>query len=211
MPAELSFELRRQGIRQRLGCGEQDGGSQWIVFCLSQKIRSDLSSVGRAVGDDQHFAGASEGVDSDLPVDQLFGESHVEISWPTDDIDARDGFGAQGKSRDRLGASDSIDLLHSCQVCCRQHRAVYLAIPSCRSDHHNLFHTGCSCRHCIHQHRARVGGPPTRYIETRSLHRSPSPSHSFAMNALHIEILWLLTLVKILDPTMGEFQGVSQI
>tara|TARA_B100000927_G_scaffold226150_1_gene185847 strand:- start:87 stop:365 length:279 start_codon:yes stop_codon:yes gene_type:complete len=31
------------------------------------------------------------------------------------------------------------------------------------------------------------------------------------MNALHIKILRLLTLVKILDPTMGEFQGVSQI
>ena len=31
------------------------------------------------------------------------------------------------------------------------------------------------------------------------------------MNPLHVKVLWLLTLVKILDPSMGKLQGVSQI
>ena len=116
MVGQLGFEGCRQGGRQGLAGGEQDGCRQGIVFRLGQQVGGHLVSPGAVVGDHQHLAGAGEGIDRHPAVHRLFGQGHVEVARACDHIHPRDRGGAVGQGSDRLGAADAVDLVNAGQV-----------------------------------------------------------------------------------------------
>ena len=92
-----------------------------------------------------------------------------------------------------------------------QDRPVHAPIGSCGSDHHHALDPGCLGGHRVHQHSAGVGRPPTRDVQACCLHRPPAATELFSVNPLHVEVLGLLTLMKILDAAVRQLQGISQV
>jgi hypothetical protein len=76
---------------------------------LGDEIGGDPGGIGRAIGNDQHFGGARDGIDADLAEDLALGGSDIGIAGADDLVDAADGFGAIGQGGDRLGAADAVD------------------------------------------------------------------------------------------------------
>ena len=94
-------QLLRDRLRHRpcQGCvgGDQDRGRQGIVLGLGHQIGGHLFRHGGVVGDDQHLAGARQGIDAHLAVDGFLGQGHVEIARSADHIHPGDRFGAPGQ------------------------------------------------------------------------------------------------------------------
>ena len=99
--AELAFDLRGDGFRERARGGQQDRRGVHIVLGLRQHVRGDPLGIAFR-GDDDDFGGAGDEVDAGVARDQLFRGGDIDVSGTDDAVDARDRFRSVGQRRDGL-------------------------------------------------------------------------------------------------------------
>ncbi|MNO96115.1 hypothetical protein D3C76_877770 [compost metagenome] len=141
---------------------------------LREQVGRDVGGLGGIVGEHDDFARSGDAVDIDSAVDLAFGQGHVDVPWPADLIDRRDGRRAEGQCGDRLRAAHAVDLVHA--GFSGGHENVRIdalrAAGRRRSDHHDLRHSGDLSRNHVHQHRGRVCRLAAGNIDAHTLQRA---------------------------------------
>ena len=83
------------------------------MFGLGEQVGCDELGGGGVVGDHEDLARPGHDVDPHRARHDLLRQRHVEVPRTHDHIRARDRFGPEGERRDRPGAADFVDLVHS--------------------------------------------------------------------------------------------------
>ena len=124
------------------GVGEQNGGAVASVFGLGEEVGGDPCGAGRAVGDDENFAGSGQQIDGDAAEELAFGFDDVAVAGAEDFRDGRDGFGAEGDGGDGLGAADAVDFGGAGEMECGEEGRVDGAVRRGGGDGDNFLHAG---------------------------------------------------------------------
>ena len=148
---ELTLDREGNGAREHLVVGDQDALRGFVVFGLGEQISCDPSGIVRLVGDDQHFRGTGNGVDTDLAEDLTFRGGDIGVARADDLVDGGDRLRAVCEGRDRLRAADAIDLVHADKIGGRQHERIELAV-GCRGGSDKALHARDLRRDRVHQH-----------------------------------------------------------
>ncbi len=176
--------LRGHLCRHRIGelhaRGDQYCSGDDVVLGLADEIGGDVAGIGGIVSQHSHLGGTSLGVDADDPLQLTFGRRDVDIARTRDEID-RSAAGAirqvhaVGQHRDRLRATDRVDLVDSQEGARREDRGVRPAAEihlgwghdSERLDPRDLG------RNHVHDHAARIDRAATGNVEAHPLDRDP--------------------------------------
>ncbi len=163
---ERRFGLRatRGGDEQRLqrevdpiGHGvvphDQRDGSARTVFGLGQEIDRDPRRIDGVVRDDRDLGGARDPVDADDAEHLSFGLGDERVAGPDDDVDRPQGTGAERHRRDRLRATDRIDLVDPGDRRRGEDRVVHVPGRVGWRAEHDFAHTGDAGGQHGHQHR----------------------------------------------------------
>ena len=133
------------------GSGNQDGLGDFIVFGLAEQIHRHPIGRGRAIGNHQNLAWASDHVYADDAKHAALGGGNKRVAWASDFIDLRDGFGAVSQSRHGLCAANGENLGHACHISGRQNDVVAFAFGR-GHNHDDFLHARDVGRHGIHHH-----------------------------------------------------------
>ena len=153
--------------------GDQDGLRRLVVLGLGQQVDGDVARIVRGIGQHDDLGRAGDGVDAD-PAEHLpLGLGDIGVAGADDAIDRRDGRGAVGQRRDRLGAADPVDLGHAGAARRGQHQRVQHAVRG-RHAHRDARHAGDPGRDRVHQHRGRIGRLAARHVEADRIQRRPA-------------------------------------
>ena len=189
--------------------GDQDRLRAGVMLGLGQQIGSDPVGMAGLVGEDQHLGGPGDHVDADLAEDEPLGGRHIGVAGPDDLGDRRDGRGAVGERRHRLGAADAVDLVDAGKLRRRQHQRRQLAAGR-RHHHDQARHAGHLGGHRVHQHRRRIGGGAARDIEADRLDRGPARAELDPERVGEALVLGQLAAVIGLDAVAGERQRIER-
>ena len=177
---------------------------------LRQQIGGDPVGIAGLVGDDQHLGRPGDHVDADLAEHDALGGRHISVARPDDLGDRRDGRGAIGQGRDRLGAADAENLVDAGKLRRRQHQRIEFAARR-RHHHRDPRHAGDLGRHRVHQHRGRIGRGAARHIKPDRLDRGPARAEFDAERIGEAIVLRHLAAVIGLDAAAGEFERVERL
>ncbi len=209
-PCELAFDgaLGRRG--ERFVVGDEDRLRALVVLGLRQQIGGDPVGIAGLVGDDQHLGRAGDHVDADFAEHDALGGRDIGVARPDDLGDRRDGLGAIGQGRDRLGAADAENLVDAGKLGGRQHQRIEFAARR-RHHHGDPRHAGDLGRHRVHQHRGRISRGAARHIKPDRLDRGPARAELDAERIGEAIVLRHLTAVISLDAGAGEFECVERL
>ncbi len=180
-----------------------------VVFGLRQKIGGDPVRVAGPVGEDQDFGRPGDHVDADLAEHDALGRGDIGIARTDDLGDRRDGRGAVGERRNRLRPADAVDLVNAGDLRRRQHQRRQDA--AWRRHHHDQpRHAGDLGRHCIHQHRRRIGGGAAGHVKPDCLDRGPAGAKFDAERIGEAIVARQLPAVKRLDAIAREGKRIDR-
>ena len=98
-------------------CCYQDGGSQFIMFCLGEKICCHKPWVGCLICQDKDLTWPGDGINAYMTINRFFRQCNVDISRSYDLINFRNTFCSVCQSSDGLCSTDFIDFICSGFLC----------------------------------------------------------------------------------------------
>ena len=172
---------------------------------LAHQIQRNPVRIIVAIRDDQNFGRTRDHVDADLTENTTLGGCNKGVSGSGDLINRLDRFGAIGQRRDRLRATDAVNLIHAGQARRQQNQRIDNAVRrgngNCQTA--NARHLR---RNGVHQNGRRIRGQAARHIKTRRRNRRPTPTKLRACGVGPHRVLGHLTAVVGADAFRCQFQ-----
>ena len=140
------------------------------MFGLREQIHRHPGGVGAAVAHDHNLGGAGNHVDVYLPEHHALGGGDIDIAGADNLVDPGDAVSPVSQRCHGLSAADAKRAIHSGDVRSGQHQIVHQ--PFRGRHHHDEFTDARDLgRNGVHQHRRRIGGLASRYIQTDAIQR----------------------------------------
>ena len=105
-----------------------------------------------------------------MTIDSLLRQCDEDIPRPCNLVDARNRFRAVGHGSNRLCSADLVNLRHTCDLRCKKHIGIDLAIFR-RHHHDDLAYPRDSGRHGIHENGRGIRCRSARHIDACSVKR----------------------------------------
>ena len=117
-------QLGVDGVEQGGRVGDEQAGRQRVVLGLGDQVGGDERRHRGVVGQDRDLGRAGLGVDAAPALDQALGRRDVDVARAGDHVHRGHALDAVGEHRDRLRATDRVDLVDPEQRARREHQWV---------------------------------------------------------------------------------------
>ena len=155
---------------------------------LGGEVGGDVARRRAAVGHDQDLGRPRDAVHAHRAEHLALGERDVDVARPHQHVDTRDGGGPVGQRRDRLGAAQAVDGVDAGDLGGGQDGRGHGAVGSGRGRQHDLRDSRHPGRDGAHEHRRRVGGPPSGRVDPRPPHRPGQELQARRPHRLGVEL-----------------------
>ena len=158
------------------------------VLRLGQQVRRDEGGVGLLVGDDHDFRRPRRHINrDDGRAEQLFGRGDIAVARAEDFVHFRDGFGAVGHRRHRLGPADAENPVDAAEMRCVQHGRGDFSVFPRGGAKDNLRASGDFRRQREHQYRREEGSGAPGDVEPHAADRHRLLDAAYARRRLYFE------------------------
>jgi Lon protease-like protein len=183
---DLCLELLRHSISQLGAIGDEDTRRHRIVFGLADEVSCNMGCSGSAVGKNRDLGRSGFGVDPDAALEESLRRRDVDVPRPSHEIHGLARASTVREHRDRLRATDGVDLVDTKQRARRENAWVWqTAVLLLRwAGNGKAADAGGLRGYDVHDDAARIDGSATRHIETHAAYRHPAFGHRAAGNDL---------------------------
>ncbi len=190
---ELFLEFGRHGVERGIVPRNEDTGAR-CMFGLGNEIGGRVIWPSGFVGEDDDFAGAGDGVDIDIAVDEFFGEGDELVAGADDFIHTLHGAVDEaietiGECGDGLSAAHAIDLGDAEFVADGEDIGVVRAISGWRRDDDDLFDAGCLSGDGRHEDSGGVGGGTAGHADADAIEWNVALAKEAVVRRLDFDVL----------------------
>src|ERR687895_436186 len=180
----LPHPIRHGPDQGRLG-RDQPERALWAVLRLCQKVQRDELGVRPGGREHGELARARETIDAHLSEHLPLRLGHPWIAGADDDVDGRNGLGAEGERGDGLRSAHPVHLGDLAQDARGEDHGVRAPSRAGRRADRDLLDTRYPGGHGSHDDGGRIRRPPTRYVDAGAAHRHLGHLHSLPLRQAH--------------------------